>query len=119
MSTYKHKDIYAYIHTYTYTYVHTCIHICILPRLKILPNNNCTLPFLPPSFLFPTIISISLICIIWPKSVVAHQIGSGMNGLGLGTVSLDWNAASSFVGNPLVTPLWVSVNIFFGYMIYM
>ncbi|CAL9082222.1 unnamed protein product, partial [Musa hybrid cultivar] len=36
--------------------------------------------YVVPNVLFPSITAISVICLIWKKSVTAHQIGSGMRG---------------------------------------
>ncbi|KAG0460508.1 hypothetical protein HPP92_020805 [Vanilla planifolia] len=70
-----------------------------------------------PGYLFPTLTSISWICWAYPKSVTAQQLGSGMAGLGLGAITLDWSAVSSFLGSPLVSPFYVIANVFAGYVI--
>ncbi|EPS74361.1 hypothetical protein M569_00394, partial [Genlisea aurea] len=68
-----------------------------------------------PSYLFPTVTSISWVCWAYPKSITAQQLGSGLNGLGFGAFTLDWSAVSSFLGNPLVSPFSTIVNVFAGY----
>lgn len=70
---------------------------------------------LVPSYLFTTISSLAIICLIYPKSVLAHQIGSGMQGLGIATFSFDWNIVAAFNGSPLVTPFFAIANIAIGY----
>ncbi|KAG0358332.1 hypothetical protein BGZ54_010464 [Gamsiella multidivaricata] len=68
-----------------------------------------------PGFIFPTIGVISWICWINPKSVILSQL-TGSNGLGIGTIALDWSAASYYVG-PLVTPWFAQVNILVGFIL--
>ncbi|KAL1301105.1 hypothetical protein HN51_045738 [Arachis hypogaea] len=68
-----------------------------------------------PGYLFQTLTSISWLCWVFSKSVTAQQIGSGMNGLGLGALTLDWSAVASFLFSPLVSPFFAIVNVFVGY----
>ncbi|PKA53252.1 Oligopeptide transporter 4 [Apostasia shenzhenica] len=70
-----------------------------------------------PGYLFPTLTSISWICWIFSKSVTAHQIGSGLRGLGFGAITLDWSAVSSFLFSPLVCPFFAIANVFVGFCI--
>ncbi|GAU14323.1 hypothetical protein TSUD_308830 [Trifolium subterraneum] len=70
-----------------------------------------------PGYLFTTLSIISWVCWIFPNSVTAHQIGSGKLGLGLGSFSLDWTTIAAFLGNPLVTPIFATVNILVGYIL--
>ncbi|KAF5196052.1 Oligopeptide transporter [Thalictrum thalictroides] len=72
-----------------------------------------------PGYLFPTISSISWVCWVWPKSVNAQLIGSGMQGLGLGAFPVDWSVVVSFLSSPLVSPLFATVNIAIGYALVM
>ncbi|KAK4739848.1 hypothetical protein R3W88_003545 [Solanum pinnatisectum] len=73
--------------------------------------------YLVPGYLFSTLTSISWICWAFSKSVTAQQIGSGMRGLGLGAITLDWSAVASFLFSPLICPFFAIVNIFAGYML--
>lgn len=73
--------------------------------------------YVVPGYLFGTLSIISWVCWIFPHSVTAHQIGSGKNGLGLGSFSLDWTTIASFLGNPLVTPFFATANIIVGYIL--
>ncbi|KAG0055591.1 hypothetical protein BGZ83_008025 [Gryganskiella cystojenkinii] len=68
-----------------------------------------------PGFIFPTIGMISWICWIAPNNIVLSQL-TGSNGLGIGTIALDWAAASYYV-NPLVTPWFAQVNILVGFIL--
>ncbi|KAK7246691.1 hypothetical protein RIF29_41561 [Crotalaria pallida] len=68
-----------------------------------------------PGYLFTTLTSISWVCWIFSKSVTAQQIGSGMKGLGLGALTLDWSAVASFLFSPLISPFFAIVNVFMGY----
>ncbi|PIA51925.1 hypothetical protein AQUCO_01000056v1 [Aquilegia coerulea] len=68
-----------------------------------------------PGYLFTTLTSISWVCWAFPKSVTAHQLGSGLEGLGLGAFTLDWTAVTSFLFSPLVSPFFATLNIAIGY----
>lgn len=71
--------------------------------------------YLVPGYLFTTLTSISWVCWIFSKSVTAQQLGSGINGLGLGAFTLDWSAVASFLFSPLISPFFAIVNVFVGY----
>ncbi|OEL21098.1 Oligopeptide transporter 4 [Dichanthelium oligosanthes] len=68
-----------------------------------------------PGYLFPVLSSVSWVCWVFSKSVTAQQLGSGMQGLGIGAFTLDWSTVSSFLFSPLITPFFAIVNVFFGY----
>ncbi|KAG0211422.1 hypothetical protein BGX28_007914 [Mortierella sp. GBA30] len=68
-----------------------------------------------PGFIFPTVGVISWICWINPNNVILSQL-TGSNGLGIGTIALDWSAASYYV-QPLVTPWFAQVNILVGFVL--
>lgn len=68
-----------------------------------------------PGYLFTTLTSISWVCWAFSKSVTAQQLGSGMKGLGLGALTLDWSAVASFLFSPLISPFFAIVNVFVGY----
>ncbi|KAA8536342.1 hypothetical protein F0562_028820 [Nyssa sinensis] len=72
--------------------------------------------YLLPGYLFTTLTSISWICWVFSKSVTAQQIGSGMRGLGLGAITLDWSAVASYLYSPLVSPFFAIVNVSVGYV---
>ncbi|KAM1002409.1 hypothetical protein COP2_002935 [Malus domestica] len=68
-----------------------------------------------PGYLFTTLTNISWVCWLFSKSVTAQQIGSGMRGLGVGSLTLDWSAVGYFLFSPLICPCFVIVNVFAGY----
>lgn len=72
-----------------------------------------------PGYLFPTLTSISWICWIFPTSVIAHQIGSGLHGLGLGAIGFDWSSICSYLGSPLASPWFATANVAAGFAIFM
>ncbi|VFQ62270.1 unnamed protein product [Cuscuta campestris] len=72
--------------------------------------------YLFPGYLFQTLQSISWVCWAFPKSVTAQQLGSGMSGLGLGAVTMDWATIASFLSSPLISPFFAIANVFIGYM---
>uniref|UniRef100_A0A803MC92 Oligopeptide transporter 4 n=2 Tax=Chenopodium quinoa TaxID=63459 RepID=A0A803MC92_CHEQI len=69
-----------------------------------------------PGYLFSTLTSVSWVCWVFSKSVTAQQLGSGMKGLGLGAVTLDWSAVASYLGSPLITPFFAIANVCAGYV---
>lgn len=75
--------------------------------------------YVVPGYLFPTLSTISWVCWVFPNSIAAQQIGSGMRGLGLGAFSLDWSVIASFLGSPLITPFFAIVNVAVGYSLFM
>ncbi|KAK9269894.1 hypothetical protein L1049_025467 [Liquidambar formosana] len=68
-----------------------------------------------PSYLFQSLQSISWVCWTFRNSVTAQQIGSGLNGLGIGAFTLDWSAVASFLFSPLICPFFAIANVFVGY----
>ncbi|KAK6150847.1 hypothetical protein DH2020_015779 [Rehmannia glutinosa] len=68
-----------------------------------------------PGYLFPTLSNLSLLCLAFPKSITAQQIGSGMQGLGIASFTFDWSVVASFLGSPLVSPFFAIFNVFVGY----
>jgi OPT family oligopeptide transporter len=68
-----------------------------------------------PGYLFQTLQSISWLCWAYPNSVTAHQLGSGVNGLGLGAFTLDWSVVASFLFSPLISPFFAIANVLVGY----
>lgn len=73
--------------------------------------------YVVPGYLFPTLSSISWLCWVFSKSVTAQQLGSGMRGLGLGALTLDWTVVASFLFSPLISPFFAIVNVFLGYVL--
>ncbi|GAB2299383.1 oligopeptide transporter, partial [Dionaea muscipula] len=74
--------------------------------------------YIIPSYLFPTIGSISIACCIWKNSVVAQQISSSIYGLGIGSFTFDWSAISSFLGSPLANPGFAIINQMAGFFLF-
>ena len=75
--------------------------------------------YVVPGYLFPTLSTISWVCWLYPRSVTAQQIGSGMRGLGIGSFSLDWSVIASYLGSPLISPFFAIVNVAVGYILIM
>ncbi|KAM3196219.1 hypothetical protein ACQJBY_072083 [Aegilops geniculata] len=72
-----------------------------------------------PGYLFQMLTSLSWICWVFPHSVLAQQLGSGLHGLGIGAIGLDWASISSYLGSPLVSPWFATVNVAAGFFIIM
>ncbi|KAF8925227.1 OPT family small oligopeptide transporter [Dissophora ornata] len=84
-------------------------------RYFVLVSGGMFIYYWFPGFIFPTIGFISWICWIAPNNFVLAQL-TGSSGLGIGTIALDWSAASYYVA-PLVTPWFAQVNILIGFIL--
>ncbi|KAI8050581.1 oligopeptide transporter [Syncephalis plumigaleata] len=65
-----------------------------------------------PGLMAPVLSSMALLCWTLKDSAGAQVLGSGLRGMGLLNLSLDW----SYIGatNPLYTPWWAQLNFFLG-----
>ncbi|KAJ0048683.1 hypothetical protein Pint_14841 [Pistacia integerrima] len=72
-----------------------------------------------PGYLFEMLTSLSWICWIFPKSVLAQQLGSGLYGLGIGALGIDWSTISSYLGSPLASPWFATANVAAGFFFVM
>lgn len=68
-------------------------------------------------YLFPMLTSLSWMCWVFPNSVLAQQLGSGLHGLGFGAIGLDWSTVSSYLGSPLASPWFATANIAVGFCV--
>ncbi|KAL0310930.1 UNVERIFIED_CONTAM: Oligopeptide transporter 1 [Sesamum angustifolium] len=75
--------------------------------------------YLVPAYLFPTISSISVLCLIWKNSIFPQQLGSGVHGMGIGSFALDWSAVVGFISNPISSPGFAIVNTLVGFFLVM
>ncbi|KAL1566959.1 oligopeptide transporter [Salvia divinorum] len=74
--------------------------------------------YVVPSYFFPLISSISVLCYIWKDSILVQQLGSGLQGMGIGSFALDWTTAN-MVGDPISTPGFAIVNVLIGFVLVM
>ncbi|CAL5430074.1 unnamed protein product [Camellia sinensis] len=72
-----------------------------------------------PGYLFEMLTSFSWICWIFPTSVLAQQLGSGLYGLGIGALGFDWSTISSYLGSPLASPWFATANVAAGFVLVM
>ncbi|KAM7257479.1 hypothetical protein ACFE04_013220 [Oxalis oulophora] len=72
-----------------------------------------------PGYLFQMITSLSWICWIYPNNVLAQQLGSGLNGLGIGALGIDWSTISAYLGSPLASPWFATANVAAGFFLVM
>lgn len=72
-----------------------------------------------PGYLFSMLTSLSWICWIFPHSILAQQLGSGLYGLGIGAIGLDWSTISAYLGSPLASPWFATANVAAGFVIIM
>ncbi|GLJ16462.1 hypothetical protein SUGI_0280270 [Cryptomeria japonica] len=71
--------------------------------------------YIIPGYLFGTLSTMSIACFVWKDSVIAHQIGSGLKGLGIGSFGFDWSViASQYLRSPLATPWFAIANTMAG-----
>ncbi|XVF18042.1 hypothetical protein REPUB_Repub10bG0177300 [Reevesia pubescens] len=75
--------------------------------------------YLLPGYLFPALSSLSWLCWVFPTSILAHQLGSGLRGLGIGAIGFDWSSISAYLGSPLASPWFATVNIAAGFALIM
>lgn len=71
-----------------------------------------------PQYMMPLLGGISIICLAKNDSVWVQRLFGGLavnEGLGILQFSFDWNYLSNL--NPLVLPLWVQLNIYFGILL--
>jgi OPT family small oligopeptide transporter len=71
-----------------------------------------------PGYIIPVLTSISWICWIKPDSVLVSQIGSGINGLGIGSFTLDWSQLAAWYPSPLAIPWVVQANMLAGFVFF-
>ncbi|KAL3504979.1 hypothetical protein ACH5RR_034820 [Cinchona calisaya] len=69
-----------------------------------------------PGYLMQSLSTLSLLCLVFPHSITAQQIGSGLQGLGIASFTFDWSVVASFLGSPLVSPFFVTLNALIGYV---
>ncbi|XVE58315.1 hypothetical protein DITRI_Ditri04bG0160600 [Diplodiscus trichospermus] len=72
-----------------------------------------------PGYLFTTLTSFSWVCWLAPKSILVQQLGSGLNGLGIGSFGIDWATISSYLGSPLASPWFATANVAVGFFLVM
>ncbi|CAL0313265.1 unnamed protein product [Lupinus luteus] len=72
-----------------------------------------------PGYLFPMLTSLSWVCWIYPTSVIAQQLGSGLHGLGIGAIGFDWSSICAYLGSPLASPWFATANVAVGFSIFM
>lgn len=72
-----------------------------------------------PGYLFQMLTSLSWVCWIFPSSIMAQQIGSGLHGLGIGAIGLDWSSISAYLGSPLASPWFATANVAAGFFMVM
>ncbi|XP_050944890.1 oligopeptide transporter 7-like isoform X2 [Cucumis melo] len=70
-----------------------------------------------PGYLFPMLTSMSWLCWVFPTSIIAQQLGSGLRGLGIGAFGFDWSTISAYLGSPLASPWFATANIAAGFAI--
>ncbi|KAJ8637079.1 hypothetical protein MRB53_011346 [Persea americana] len=73
--------------------------------------------YIVPNYFFPSITALSIVCWIWTNSVTAQQIGSGLNGLGIGSFVLDYASIYNYIGSPLTVPAFAIMNTLVGLVV--
>lgn len=72
-----------------------------------------------PGYLFTVLTSFSWVCWISPKSILVQQLGSGLKGLGIGSLGFDWSTIASYLGSPLASPWFATANVALGFILVM
>ena len=63
--------------------------------------------------------SLSWVCWLFPNNILAQQLGSGLYGLGIGAIGLDWSTISAYLGSPLASPWFATANVAAGFVFVM
>lgn len=71
-----------------------------------------------PGLLMPALSYFNLITWFAPKNVVVANLFGVVSGLGLFPVTFDW-AQIAYIGSPLLTPFWASMNVIGGLVLVM
>ncbi|RUP49938.1 hypothetical protein BC936DRAFT_140927 [Jimgerdemannia flammicorona] len=74
-------------------------------------------------YIFPLLTSISWLCLklrSWTNrnSVLVSQLGSGLNGLGLLSFTLDWSTLAAWLPSPLAIPWVAQANMLAGFVFF-
>ncbi|KAJ7959385.1 oligopeptide transporter 7-like [Quillaja saponaria] len=72
-----------------------------------------------PGCLLYMLTSLSWVCWTAPKSILGQQLGSGMKGLGISSLGIDWSTISSYLGSPLASPWFATANVAVGFFFVM
>ncbi|RDX76911.1 Oligopeptide transporter 7, partial [Mucuna pruriens] len=75
--------------------------------------------YVVPGYIFQMVTSLSWICWLFPNNVLAQQLGSGLYGLGIGAIGIDWSTISSYLGSPLASPWFATANVAAGFVLVM
>ncbi|KAG0167683.1 hypothetical protein DFQ28_010237 [Apophysomyces sp. BC1034] len=97
----------------------------VTPGLSLTRNKFFMIAFVAsfcwyffPGYIIPVVTSISWICWIKKDSVLVSQLGSGINGLGLGSFTLDWSSLAAWYPSPLAIPWIVQANMLAGFVFF-
>lgn len=71
-----------------------------------------------PGLLMPALSYFNIITWFAPKNVVVANLFGVVSGLGLFPVTFDW-AQIAYIGSPLLTPFWASMNVIGGLVLVM
>lgn len=75
--------------------------------------------YIIPGYFFLMLTSFSWVCWLAPKSIIVQQLGSGLQGLGIGSFGIDWSTISAYLGSPLASPWFATANIAVGFVLIM
>ncbi|OAD76693.1 hypothetical protein PHYBLDRAFT_142208 [Phycomyces blakesleeanus NRRL 1555(-)] len=97
----------------------------VTPGLSLSRNKFFVIAFIAsfawyffPGYIIPVLTSISWICWIKKDSILVSQIGSGLNGLGIGSFTLDWSTLAAWYPSPLAIPWVVQANMLAGFIFF-
>ncbi|GAA5808032.1 hypothetical protein MFLAVUS_001414 [Mucor flavus] len=71
-----------------------------------------------PQYMFPMLGGVSIVCLAKNDSPWVQRLFGGLGtneGLGMFQLSFDWNLLSYYT--PLVIPLWIQLNVYFGVLL--
>jgi len=70
-----------------------------------------------PEYVFPFTSSLAFLCWVAPRNKIANFIGSGLGGMGLLNLSLDWSNINWNGSSIMLTPWWTQVILFLAFVV--
>lgn len=70
-----------------------------------------------PGYLVSVLSIFSWACWIAPNNIILGQLTGGNSGLSMLALTFDWTVVTSYLGNPLIVPAWVHLNVLAGFVL--
>ncbi|ODO11857.1 OPT family small oligopeptide transporter [Cryptococcus amylolentus CBS 6273] len=86
-------------------------------KFLIICGSSAFIWYFFPGFIFTSLSYFSWVCWIAPNNNVVNELFGVSTGLGMGLLTFDWTQVT-WIGSPLTTPWWASVNIGVGFVLF-